>query len=165
MFIYNFTKFVAAGKLQTELVNLGLSTVSYIDTVGSQVVVHFTEELSPEQQSSLEAAVTAHNILSQEEAIRNIIRGARSFGNQIIEDFAVQNIMLGITQDGKTGQVRKACSEVIDCLVTGSLYDAINEIKAIPVESRDVKYLTPARLTTFCNRIETYLGLPLSTIT
>lgn len=165
MFSYTFNKFVAAEKLQNEVLQATLDTIQYIDTVGAQVTIYFQEELTSEQQSSLETIVTNHNVLSQEEAVREIIRNARVFGNQIIEDFAVQNVILGITQDGLTGHVRQTCSQVIDCLVTGSLYDAINQIKAIPNEAKDPKYLSNARLTIFCNRIEAYLGVPLSTIT
>lgn len=163
MFCYNFTKFVAPDKLQTEIWNFGMENVAYIDTIGAQISIYFNTELTSEQQAQLATIVANHSI--QQETITAIIKSARGFGTEIIVEFATENVMLGITQDGMTGTVRRHCSEVIDCLITGSLYDAINEIKAIPVENRDSKYLTPERLTKFCNKIEDYLGIPRSTIT
>ena len=164
MVCYNFSKFVAADKLQKEIIVAGLAGIAYIATEGAQTSVFFNDELSSPDLIILSGCITAHNVLNQEETIRTIIRNARGFGNQLIEDFATQNIMMGITQDGMTGTVRRACRDVIDCLVTGSLYDAITCIKAIPVENRDPKYLTVARLTIFCNRIETYLGITLTSV-
>ena len=61
-------------------------------------------------------------------------------------------------------EVRKAMTEVLLALQTGSLYDAIAEAKAIPVESKDETFLSDARLLLFINKIETYLEVPLSTV-
>lgn len=91
------------------------------------------------------------------------IEDAMNFGNKLMVEFTTENIVMGITQDGMTGTVRKRLQEVIMCLITGSLYDAIIELKAIPTEHKDPKYLTNARLLTFINKIETYLQIPLST--
>ena len=92
-----------------------------------------------------------------------IVAGAMAFGSQLIQEIAAENISLGITQDGMSGVVRKALSEVVLALMTGSLYDAIDEIRAIPVEKKDPKYITDTRLLAAINKIETYLGQPLST--
>lgn len=88
------------------------------------------------------------------------IEDAMNFGNKLMVKFTTQNILMGITQDGKTSAVRKALSEVIICLNTGSLYDAIAEVKALPSDKKDAKYLTNVRLTTFINEIEDYLQIP-----
>lgn len=88
---------------------------------------------------------------------------AKAFGESIMKEFATENIVMGITQDGMTSVVRKAMTEVILALTTASLYDAIAEAKAIPADKKDAKYITDARLLQFINKIETYLQLPLST--
>lgn len=88
------------------------------------------------------------------------LEDAKAFGEKLMNKFTNENISLGITQDGMTGTVRKALFEVIMCMLTGSLYDAIAEVKAIPVEKKDAKYLTNARLTQFVNDIEDYLQIP-----
>jgi len=46
---------------------------------------------------------------------------------------------------------------------SGSLYEMIVRLRAIPAESKDAKYITDARILACINKIETYLGLPLST--
>lgn len=92
------------------------------------------------------------------------IEDAMNFGSKIMVQFTTQNILMGITQDGMTSTVRKALSEVIICLNTGSLYDAISEVKALPASKKDAKYLTNARLTTFINQIEDYLQIPHTTV-
>lgn len=90
------------------------------------------------------------------------IEDAMNFANKLMIQFTTENIIMGITQDCMTGTVRKNLSEVIMCLITGSLYDAIHEIKLLPPEKKDPKYLTDARLLKFVNEIETYLEIPLS---
>lgn len=90
------------------------------------------------------------------------LAAAKAFGNSVIEDFTLENMALGITQDGMTGDVRKATTEVMSALSTGSLYDAIDEIRAIPVEKKDEKYITDARLLAAINKIEAFLGVALS---
>lgn len=92
-----------------------------------------------------------------------ILSPAKSFGLSIIDQFAAENILLGITQAGMTNQVRKNTAQVIAALSTGSLYDAIYEARQIPAEAKDPVFVTDARLLTFVNIIEEYLGAPKST--
>lgn len=53
-------------------------------------------------------------------------------------------------------------ASVISALQSGSLYDAITEVRAIPAESKDDIFITNSRMLDVIHRIETYLGLPLS---
>lgn len=94
--------------------------------------------------------------------VEGVIAKARSFGDQLINQFAAENVMLGITADEMTGTVRKNLSEVMSAIQSGSLRDAIDECRAIPSGDKDVKYITDARLLAFINKIETYLGETLS---
>lgn len=94
--------------------------------------------------------------------IENVVNNAKDFGSNLVTKFSVENILLGITQDQKTNHVRKTMSEVLLALSTGSLHDAIAELKAIPNSKKDSKYLTNARILKAINEIETYLNLPLT---
>lgn len=102
-----------------------------------------------QQEDALNAATTA-------------IGNAIKFGQSLITKFAAQNVLLGITQDGKTGEVLNKMSGVIVALQSGSLYEAIERAKAINPEDYDAKYITHDRIYAFINELEAYLGLPLS---
>lgn len=92
-----------------------------------------------------------------------IVKSARRFAQDLMDSFAAENIELGITQAGKTAQVRIAMANVINACQTGSLYDAIAQAKAIPAENKDATFVTDARILAFINAIEDYLGAPRST--
>lgn len=107
-------------------------------------------------------AIVPPPAFTQQEYVQKIISDAISFGNGLISEFAATNVIMGITQDGMTGTVRKNMSEVISALGTGSLYDAIAEVRALTVDKKDAKYITDVRLLSFINKIETYLAIPMS---
>jgi len=67
-------------------------------------------------------------------AVQTMIGQAREFGTKVILEYAAENVLLGITQAGKTKQVQDALIKVVFALLTGSLYLACTEIKAIPAE-------------------------------
>jgi len=92
-----------------------------------------------------------------------LVKGAIDFGWQLLIQFAAENVRLGITQAGKTRHVREVLSPVIMCLLSGSLYDAIAEAKAVAEEDKDATFLNNTRLLAFVNKLETHLGMPLST--
>lgn len=98
-----------------------------------------------------------------DELINNKINEAIIFGKQLQEDFIKENVKLGITQLGLTNHIRKTLREVKDALDTGSVYDAVTEIKNIPPESLDSNILTSSRLLLFRNKIEIFLEVPLAT--
>jgi hypothetical protein len=98
----------------------------------------------------------------QAQAIRQAVANAINKGQQLIAEFATENVMLGITQDNMTAQVLDNMGPVMTAMQSGSLYLAIDRIRAIPLESKDSKYITDVRLLQYVNRLEAYLGLPLS---
>lgn len=95
-------------------------------------------------------------------SLRNAVKSARTFGEKLMEDFVMENIVMGITQDNMTEAVLDIMAPIEAALRTGSLHIAIKRIKEIPQESKDVKYITDARLLVAVNKLETYLNLPLS---
>lgn len=95
-------------------------------------------------------------------AVYAAIGRATAFGQQLMVKFTAENVILGITQDGKTGEVLTKMAPVIAAMQSGSLYEAIERAKAIPASSYDSKYITHDRLYSFINEIEAYLGVQLS---
>ena len=95
-------------------------------------------------------------------AISVVVRKAQAFGQGLMTKFAAENVMLGITQDGKTGEVLDKMTGVVNAMQSGSLYEAIARAKAIPQSEYDSKYVTNARLYSFINEIERYLGIDAS---
>jgi len=100
--------------------------------------------------------------ISSQLYIENVIENSILFGAQLLREFSAENVLLGITQENKTGEVLTKLSGVMSAIIAGSLYEAINRTKAIPSSDYDSKYITAARLIKFLNRIETYLGIPLT---
>jgi hypothetical protein len=94
----------------------------------------------------------------QQAALKNVVQAAINFGQQLLVEFAAENIELGITQDGMTKAVRQKMSEITSALQTGSLYDAIDEIDAIAEEDKDDKYITDERLAEYKQKILDYLA-------
>jgi hypothetical protein len=98
----------------------------------------------------------ALNTYNTKRSLRKAVQGAMNFGQQLLVEFAVENVSMGITQDGMTKQVRQVMSEVMSAIQTGSLYDAIEEIDAI--QNKDGKYITDERLAIYKQKIVDYLA-------
>lgn len=160
---YKYNKTIKSDKLQNEIILLGINTINHIETIDTEVIIYFSENLSQEQQELLDNAVLVHQPFSIQEIVEGSITNAIKFGEKLLVTYAAENVMLGITQDGMTGTVIDRLGGVITCLQSGSLYDVIVRIKAIPPANYDPKYITAARLLTFINKVEDYLGLPRST--
>ena len=92
--------------------------------------------------------------------IQEVIENAITYGNRLLVEFAAENVLLGITQAGKTSEVMNKLTSVSDAVSTGSLYEAVSRIKAIPLSDYDSTFITMARLVLFANKIESYLGIP-----
>lgn len=162
--MYSFTKTVLSDKLQAEIAVV-LPGISYIDTVGTSVSIYFSGELTSEQQATLAAKVEAHSISSTlSQIVEGKVKDSMAFGLKMLIDGARDNILLGITQAGMTSLVRERLSAVVSCFQTGSLYDAITQLRAIPSEQYDATFITEVRVLAGINKIETFLGVsPLST--
>lgn len=65
--------------------------------------------------------------LSQYAIYKNIIRQALAFFDELMTEFAGENIALGITQAGKTKDVADYLADVLRYGQTGSLYEVIAE--------------------------------------
>jgi hypothetical protein len=119
---------------------------------------------TPEQYASIASALAVPNAQSMLLASIKVgvLAPAVAFGASLVNDFIAENVMMGITQDGMTATVLERMDAVLTALQTGSLYDSISKVRAIPQADYDTKYITSERLLIFINKVELYLGLPLS---
>lgn len=99
---------------------------------------------------------------AQKAVVKAQVAAAIEFGRRMIEDFATENVMMGITADNKTEEVLDIATPMMNALQSGSLTVAIKRAKAIPEQDYDVKYITAARLLSYVNKMEAFMGLPLS---
>lgn len=125
--------------------------------VGKEAVVN--EALKAQVLAERESSRLASE---QEQQLRSIVKNAISFGSQLMEDFVIENIVMGITQDNMSESVLDAMAGVESALRTGTLHVAIKRLKEIAPEQKDAKYITDARLLDAVNKLEEYLGMPLS---
>lgn len=121
-----------------------------------------TQENFGNHVASLSERYDAWQTARTQLGIESIVSDATRFGQGLLVSFAAENVLMGITQEGKTGEVMDKLALVLPAVQAGSLYLAIERIRAIPSSEYDTKYVTAARLITFINKIETYLGMPLS---
>jgi len=95
--------------------------------------------------------------------VQEAISKATLFGQDILIQFRAENVAMGVLQYNMTGWLLNKLSAVMDAILTGSLTESIARLKAIPIAEYDGKYMTVPRMIQFINKIETYLGLPLTT--
>lgn len=112
------------------------------------------------EDEQLKADLTASDVKTK---VKQAVDAAVNFGSELMKDFATENILMGVTQDNKAGDLLTALAPIQPALTSGSLYELIKGLKAIPEDLRDQKYLTDARILGLVNKVETYLKLPLST--
>jgi hypothetical protein len=149
--------------LLTKEIEKELRNLLFLNGEHQKTNIHFSIELSIEDKTILDTIVENHEPIRTIDNIRNIVNSAIDFGNQVMREFIIENVSLGITQRGLTSHVRRVTSDLIQCLITGSLYDAITEVKMINPDDLDPLILSEERLLAFRNKIHTYLGIPAAT--
>ena len=95
-------------------------------------------------------------------SVKSLILAAINFGRDLVVDFASKNVLLGITQAGKTKEVVDFCQDLQRCLDSGSLYAAIDEIDRLISEGLPenlAPFITEERLLTYRTQLTGYLGL------
>lgn len=160
--IYTFQKNIISDKLQDELIQLGFESLQYIETVGTTVNIYFSDELSNEDQTALANVVSSH---STNPALADIvdakIRQATAFGEGILKDFTIENVLLGITQAGKTRAVSDYCHKLSHYISTGSLYAAMEQVDVMinaGIDESLAPFVTEARLLTYKSKIAIFLA-------
>ncbi len=170
----------SAGTLHWQIQALGLTSLLYVSSHGDLISVEFSTELSIEQKQTLDTAVSNHTGLTIVEQLTKYMDSqVIPFTKELIYSFAAENISMGITQAGKTGHVLALFSKkypvpnndfqnsLKSSLDTGSLYVSRDILQYIRDNSSEFSGLSPfitdARLLAMKNKIETFLGIPLST--
>lgn len=177
---YYFTKSINSDKLKIEIASASLPAPQAIGTVETAVTITYSSALTTEQETSLGNVVAAHVAQTTSEGLALYLDGTVfPFVKDLIRDFAAENISMGITQAGKTGPLLGMFAKqydinsdgrpysLKDTFDTGSLYESrriLQHLRDNPTEFNGLSpYVTDARLLAMKNKIETLLGLPLST--
>lgn len=160
---YSFNKaFLNTDRLLVEVTSgMGIAP-SYINTANGQVIIAFIVELTSDQQTTLTSLVTSHVAMTSQEQVQVMIRNAEAFGDQLIEQFKIENILMGITVADKAKAVSDYCHKLNHYLSTGSLYAAMDEIDALQLTvalSGLSPFVTSARLSSYKTQIQSYLGI------
>lgn len=92
----------------------------------------------------------------------NALKSNRNFGVSLVDTFAVENVSLGINAS-QTDAVMVALLPTLTALSNGYLETAIRRVRELNPALFDGVFLSEARLLSYVNRIESYLGLTLST--
>ncbi len=95
------------------------------------------------------------------DAVKVVIKDARRFGENLLENFSAENVLMGITAAGKTGAVVNYLHKLSHYISTGSLYEAINEVDALIAAGlpEDLEpFVTEERLNDYKNTISEYLA-------
>ena len=116
-------------------------------------------EIPVENIEEILRLIPLHGPLIARMSIFRRVQNARQFGSTIISEFAMENILLGITDERQTTRVIEATKLITAALQTGSLYEAMDEIKRVPIAKIDLKFLTEDRLLSFLHKIEDYLDI------
>lgn len=164
---YPFIKAINPDRLTSEIIAAGLVGLDHIDSVGTDVTIWFTDPLSQLDEALLTTTVTAHEAVITEDQVKTAISVAITFGTELLADFAVENVMLGITASGKLPTLINYLHWLGHCIVTGSLHSAVTELDALIADVSLTKlelapFVTNARLITYKHRIQTFLGDPLT---
>ena len=168
------------GKLQNEISESAIAeTVLGVSRLGSNFDVTFQNSISAGDQTVLDSIIAAHVHITTAESLEVYLdTSVFPFVKKLMNVFAAENISMGITQAGKTGDVlglfvkqydvnsNSLPISLKDTFDTGSLYESIKVITYIrnnPSEFTGMSpYITDARLLEMLNKIETFLGVPLS---
>lgn len=115
------------------------------------------------EKLSLYAAVPQSPTLPQ--IVAKSLQTAQGFGESLITDFKVNNVLLGITASGKTRAVASFLTEMLAACSTGSLYMAIAICDEILANTSAEKtnlapFVTNDIITQYKNQIQDYLILP-----
>lgn len=107
---------------------------------------------TPAQLADAQVLLDAANAKAK---LKNLFAGIRRLWQQLSDDFAAENALLGITQEGKTKEIADKFDRVIYYLNVNSPNEAIAELDLVV---RDNKYCTDARLNALKAKLIEYIN-------
>ena len=95
-----------------------------------------------------------------EKQVKSKIIDAKRFGDDLITLFVTENVLMGITQAGKTKPVADYLQNVMRYIQTGSLHEVVNEVNSlinagVPLDLNP--FVSAERLDMFKQKIINYL--------
>lgn len=132
---YLYKKEVNVIKLQREIENV----LAFIPIFGhveyapedQDLKIFFKEELSAMFKNELDQIVNSHDASSDPIGqAHNSIRSMKRFGENIMDEYAAENMVTGITAAGKSEAVLDYFDDVMQALKTGSLDVVIRKLSA-----------------------------------
>jgi hypothetical protein len=143
MAAYTFEKAVFPETLHLQLSVLpGFDGLSCTPT---QVTVMFLNDLSPSDLTVLNGIVESHNSEDLTIVVRRKIEKAKILFERIATEFSTENVLMGITQAGKTKLIADTLKDVFYYGQTGSLYECLAAIDAIVITPEMSPFLTEDR--------------------
>lgn len=96
--------------------------------------------------------------------VASSIQAAAEFGQDLMRQYAAENVLMGITPAGATPAVANYLQVIVYYLNTGSLYAAIGQLNTMIADTSAAKtslspYVTNERLYAYLNMIQIYLGI------
>jgi hypothetical protein len=133
--------------------------------IAENVAADLTAWLAANEGSFPDGYTVTRVNIDQEIAVKNALEGlkaSRAFGVALVDAFAVENVVLGINA-AQSDAVMAALLPTLTALSNGYLETAIRRVKEIDQNIFDGVFLSEARLLSYVNKIETFLGITLST--
>lgn len=116
------------------------------------------QPLTTQEEDNL---IAGDPVFTQQETIMLLVANAMDFGNNLILEFAAENILMGITQAGKTKDVADYLSSLMRYTQTGSLYEVMAEIDRLiqtGLPPNLSPFITEERLLSFKTKVLEYLA-------
>jgi hypothetical protein len=155
-----YIKLVNLPVLTSELSSLSIgSLIESVTTVGNLITITTSKPLSLQEHKVIYNAITKHNPGAK--VIEAKLDAAASYGAAVIRTFTVENVVMGITQAGKAGEVSDYLHNLVHYVGTGSLYQAQHEIDrlvASGIPDSLSPFVTASRLLKYKDELNKFLG-------
>jgi hypothetical protein len=167
-YTYTIATDIAAGVLHEDVLHQSIRDNTNITTTFHSITsndttfkVFFAAALSASEKAELDATVQAH-VGDTLAPYKTIVHNAIEFFTLLLEEFAAENITLGITVAGKTKEVADLLKDVMRYGQSGSLYEVVGEIdrlEALGWPADTQTWCNTARMTAFKDKVNDYLGV------
>jgi len=155
MATYSYTKTVNVNKLYRELGDSSIKPlITNLVIIIDQITIETSVVLDVAGQAELDGIIANHTSDDNYYTIQLKIEKAIEFGNELISQYAAQNILAGFTVSDVL-QVMTALDSVKNALSAGSLYVALDQLALVTPTT----LITQADIDKFRHRIQDYLGV------